>query len=203
MKHLRTLGLTAMAVLALTAIVDVSSASAKNFHSTNAGKIVSEIKNTHTFGLTGSTVNCNTIAFNGNANTNSETMVVHPEYSNCKAFGFLNTTVNTAGCNYRFNANLNTFDLEGCTGGGINFGSSGCSVFYPNQTGINGVTYTNTNTAPNRTLDIKTASTNLKFNVTSANMFGCPLTEGGKHNNATYNGDTGVMVEGSAETWIE
>ncbi|HET7121310.1 MAG TPA: hypothetical protein VFI17_08695, partial [Solirubrobacterales bacterium] len=185
-----------------TAMVGVSSAAAQNFQSTNAGVIKTEIKNTHTFGLTGSTVNCNTIAFIGNAVKSSETQVVHPEYSNCKAFGFLNATVNTNGCNYTFNANTNTTNLSGCSAGGINIVISGCSSFVPNQNGINGITFNTTNAAPNRTGDVKAGSTNIEANVTSANLFGCPLTEGGKHNNATYNGDTGVMVEGSAETWI-
>jgi hypothetical protein len=203
MKHLKTLGLAAMAVLALAAMVGVSSASAKEFHSAASTNLVSAIINPHVYNLTGAEVACNNITFNGTAAASgtSETIKVKPSYSNCNAFGFLSATVNTAGCEYKFNANTTTMDLEGCTAGGINVVISGCSSFVPNQTGINGITYGNTNTAPNRTMDVKTASNNIKANVTSANLFGCPLTEGGKHNTGKYNGETGMMGATGETFW--
>jgi hypothetical protein len=228
MKHLKTLGLAAMAVLALTAMVGVSSASAAEFHSTNAGNIESAIRNTHKFEVTGSEVTCNTIKFNGAAVANSVNQEVHPEYNNCKAFGFIGAEVNTVGCKYIFNANTNTTNITGCTTHappiiveekekenpetGINIHIAGCSLFVPNQSAanplnegvINGITYENTGTeaVKNRTLDVKSNSNNIKANVTEANLFGCPLTENGKHNTAKYNSATGIMVSGSAETRI-
>jgi hypothetical protein len=192
-----------MAVLALTATVGVSSASAKEFHSAAGTALSSAIINPHVFNVTGAETVCNNVSFNGTAAASgtSVTIKAKPSYSNCKAFGFLSATVNTAGCEYEFNANTNTTNLENCTNGGINVVITGCSSFVPNQTGINGVTFENSGSAPNRTLKNKVTINNIKVNVTSANLFGCPLTEGGKHNTGKYNGETGMMGATGETFW--
>jgi hypothetical protein len=206
MNYLKVLRLAAMAAATLTAIVGVPSAHAvpKEFHANGAVALSGVMINSHVFTLTGGSVNCNNVTFSGTAAAGGtkETQNMVPEYKNCKAFGFINAVVNTAGCEYEFTANLATMNLHGCNNGGINIVVAGCSSFVPNQAGINGITYANTGVAPNRTLDVKTASNNIEANVTEANLFGCPLTAGGKHNNATYNGETGVMGA-AGETFIE
>ncbi|HEU4598527.1 MAG TPA: hypothetical protein VFS26_02155, partial [Solirubrobacterales bacterium] len=121
MKHLKTLGLAALAVVALTAFVGVSSASATEFHSDPGVALNGVQVNTHVFNVTGSEVKCNTVSFNGTASANGTSTIqkVHPAYSNCKAFGIINAVIHTDGCEYEFDANLKTVNLINCTNGRI------------------------------------------------------------------------------------
>jgi hypothetical protein len=117
MKHLKTLGLAAMAVLALTAMVGVSSASATEFHATGGTTLSGVVgENNHVFTIEGSTVTCNNIAFSGTAAASgtSVTQNMHPTYSNCTAFGIIGAIINTHNCEYSFNANTNTAALTNC-----------------------------------------------------------------------------------------
>lgn len=207
MKHLKSLGLAALAVVALTATAGASSAAAFEFHA-SAGmgtSLSSQVTNPHFFTLTGAEFTCKTISLTGSAEGiggAGETQKLHPSYTNCEVFGSANVIINTEGCQYKINANTNTVDLEGCAKGGINvvFGT-GCSYFYPNQAGINGITYVNEGTTPNRRVIVKTASNNIKANVTAANGFGCFFTEGGKHNNGKYSGEIRVTPSSGEFFW--
>jgi hypothetical protein len=212
MKHLKTLGLVAMATLAITAMVGVSSASATEFHSTGGTALTGVVgENNHVFTVEGSTVTCNEIAFHGAAAASgtSETQTMHPTYSNCIAFFFVNGVVNTHNCTYSFNANTNTAALTGCNNtngsGPINIvatssigncraevsdrSANGATINQAinNQTFINMGT-TGSNTA---TLTWNSAANNIVTTVTESNGF-CPLIVGVK-NTAEYDGNTGIM----------
>jgi hypothetical protein len=205
MKHLKTLGLAAMAVLALTAMVGVSSASAAEFHGTGGTALTGVVgENNHVFTIEGSTVTCNTIAFNGTAAASgtSVTQTMHPSYSNCTAFGFINAVINTSNCLYEFNANTNTVNLTSCTSP-INIvaesGFGTCKATVGNQNGINGQTFINmgvTNPINNKneqlsTLTENSSANNIITNVNTSNGI-CPINTGTK-NTAEYDGNTGIM----------
>ncbi|HEU4599237.1 MAG TPA: hypothetical protein VFS26_05785 [Solirubrobacterales bacterium] len=200
MKHLKTLGLAALAVVALTALVGVSSASATEFHATGGTALNGVVVEgePHEFTIEESSVTCNVISFNGTAAAGgtSTTQNMRPTYNTCKAFGIVNAVINTNNCEYEFSANANTANLHGCTSP-INIVANSflgnCKVTVGNQNGINGQTFTNMgNTGSNTaTLTEKSAATNIVANVTESNGV-CPLNTGVK-NNAAYNGGTGIM----------
>ena len=202
MKRLKTPGLAALAVVALAALIDVSSAAALEFHGPAGGALTGEGTTSHIFEITGQKFTCNA-HFNGTAAASgtSETQSLHPEYPNdCTGFG-LPATINTDGCLFNFNANLNTVNLTSCTNGAITIDSSNafshCHVDIPNQNGINGQSFSNMgSTADNATLTWTTAATNLTATVTIDDGL-CPLLKG-HHNDAKYNGVTGIMGPASS-----
>jgi hypothetical protein len=199
MKHLKTLGLAAMAVMALAAFVGVSSASATEFHATGGTTLTGVVgENNHVFTIEGSTVTCNTIAFNGTAAASgtSVTQTMHPSYSNCTAFGFINAVINTSNCLYEFNANTNTVNLTSCTSP-INIvaesGFGTCKATVGNQNGINGQTFINMGTTGSNTATLteNSSANNIITNVNTSNGI-CPINTGTK-NTAEYDGNTGIM----------
>ncbi|HET7120643.1 MAG TPA: hypothetical protein VFI17_05280 [Solirubrobacterales bacterium] len=198
MSYLNRCGLAAVVAWALVAIAGGSQAAAAEFHAAGGTALNGVQVNIHVLRVTGNTQECNTVSFTGTAPASgtSEIQKLHPSYSNCTAFGFINPTFNTSNCTYEFRANTNTFNLVECANGGITISTKtafgNCGLLIPNQEGINGVSYINMNTAPNRTLTIETNSTNMKANVTEDTGV-CPLTGGGMHNTVTYTGLTGVM----------
>src|SRR4051812_26332145 len=130
MKHIKTIGLAAMVIAALTAFVGVASASAAEFHATGLGVTLSGEQTGetgHKFTVTGSSITCKSAKFSGitegTATKEGEKIIsytattqrVHPEYSECTAFGFLGATVDTTGCQYIFHTQTGTVDLEECT----------------------------------------------------------------------------------------
>jgi len=198
MKHLKTLGLAALAIAAITAFTGASSASAAEFHASAVGTAIHGAQaESHKFTVTGSSVTCTTATFTGKTEAlTSTTQKSHPEYSGCTAFGFVGATVNTAGCQYVFHANTGTVDLEECTAGKITITASSvfgkCVIDIPNQTGINGQTFTTQGSAPSRDILVTTKSTNVRDNVVTSTGI-CPLAVG-EHNNATYTGTTTVKA---------
>jgi hypothetical protein len=199
MKHLKTLGLAAMAVMALAAFVGVSSASATEFHATGGTTLTGVVgENNHVFTIEGSTVTCNTIAFNGTAAASgtSVTQTMHPSYSNCTAFGFINAVINTSNCLYEFNANTHLVNLTSCTSP-INIvaesGFGTCKATVGNQNGINGQTFINMGTTGSNTATLteNSSANNIITNVNTSNGI-CPINTGTK-NTAEYDGNTGIM----------
>ncbi|TMK58191.1 MAG: hypothetical protein E6G51_03560 [Actinobacteria bacterium] len=199
MKHLKTLGLLAVAIAALTAFVGVSSAAAAEFHaSAGAGvKVTGEQATSHKFTVTGSSITCTTAKFTGTTTAaTAKTQEMHPEYSGCTAFGFVGATVDTTGCQYVFDANSANVTLQSCTSGGITVTASSafgkCVMDVSNQTGINGQSFATGGTSPNRDITVTTNSTNIKVKVTTSTGI-CPLTVG-EHTNGAYTGTTTVKA---------
>jgi hypothetical protein len=198
MKHLKTLGQAGLAVTALTAVVGVTSASAAEFHA-GAGVALTGVQvEAETFTIEGSSVTCNTVVWNGTAAASgtSATQNMHPEYSSCKAFGFTGATINTAGCQYGFNGNTTTMNVQGCTGGitiDVTSAFGNCHVNIANQTGLNGVTFTNMGSTGNgdATTTVTLGTTNFVVTVNVSTGI-CPILVGTK-NSATHNGRIGIM----------
>jgi len=193
MKYLKTMGLLAML---LSAFVSASSASAAEFHAAAVGTSFSgDQVVTHKFNLTGSTITCTTARFSGKTEAlTSTTLKAHPDYSGCTAFGFVGATLSSAGCNYIFHANTGTLDLEDCTLGKLTITASSafgkCVIDIPNQTGVNGQSFSTGGTSPSRDLIIGMNVTNMQGSVVTSTGI-CPVSVGA-HVNLGYTGTTTV-----------
>jgi hypothetical protein len=212
MKNLKTLGLVAIAALALTAMVGVSSASATEFHATGGTALTGVVgENHHVLTIEGSSQTCNEIAFNGTAAASgtSVNQSMHPTYRNCSSFGIVNSVINTHDCVYRFNANLNAMALENCssaTGTGpitivalSSLGNCRTEIADRSANGvainqaINNQTFINMGTTGSNTATLtwNSAANNIVANVTESNGI-CPINTGTK-NTVEYDGNTGIM----------
>jgi hypothetical protein len=212
MKHVKMLGLAAVAATALMAFAGAASASAAEFHSSAASaSLVGNQSTSHKFTVTGGSVTCTTAEFKGTgaASGHSATQKMTPTYSGCKAFGFVNATIDMTGCEYNFHAAASgvgtTVDLEGCSGGSAeiksSFLGSNCKVEVFNKTGINGITFENQ--TPRSFLLEKTNSTNIKYKVTE-DTGACPLNGGEEASTGKYEGNSEVKANGgAAEIWVE
>ena len=198
MNQLKTLGLAALAIMALTAMNGGTSAAAAEFHSTGGTNLTGAQVNAHVFSIEEAELICNVVRLNGiaAASGTSSTQIVHPEYENKNCTVFEQPAViNTTKCEFEFNANTNTVNLRGCTNGVIEIDVEGawghCHINIANQNGINGQKFSNMNTIPFRTLTEESSSTNIVANVTVSNLL-CPF-KAGVHNTASYTGLTGIM----------
>lgn len=109
-RNLKVLGLAIAAVMAMGAL-SASAASAANFTAAEYPVTIhAEGGGSETFHTLAGDVVCNTSTFSGSATGASETLTVHPEYSDCKVFGILNSTVDTTGCNYIFHTGSGSGD---------------------------------------------------------------------------------------------
>jgi hypothetical protein len=204
MKHLKTFGLAALVVAAFSALSGVASASAAEFHATEAGVAVSGEQTTgHKFTITGSSVTFTTAQVTGTTGaTASTTFTLHPVYSGVTAFGFSGAIVTSTGCLYNFHTQTGTFDIVGCSAGGIiievNNALAKCMVDIPNQTGINGQSWATGGTFPNRDVIWTTNASNISATTTTSTGL-CPLTVG-KDTGVTYTGTT-TITAASGEVW--
>ena len=201
MKHMKTLGLLAIAAMALTAFVGVSSASAATkFTSTVSGAAISETTvKTHVFTVTGSEVKCTNITYTGTTNgTEATEQMVTPKYEGCTAFG-LPATVTVKNCTYNLKVSGSAVMEKVAAGEAceivINasniFGQ--CIVDVPAQT-VNGLTYSNDASNANAII-VNINASGISDNVTKSTGV-CPLTVG-SHSNATYTGESTVTASGA------
>jgi hypothetical protein len=199
MTQIKKLGLLAIAAMALVAFAGVSSASAAEFTTSEEGApLKTELVEAHVFSVTGASVECGKVLFEGKAEA-GETQTVQPVYEECE-FGGLAVAVNTNGCSYTFKADTGgdehaTVNLSGCTNGGItltvNLGIfAKCTIFVKNQSIENAVHYTDTE----GTVDVEATATSVHAEVTTSDGL-CPVAKG-THTNATYKGASKVSIEG-------
>ncbi len=205
MNYLKRFGVLAVATVALTAFVGVSSASAfTKFTSNKVGATIEETTLvTHVFTVTGSQAKCTSIIFTGSTEAlESTSQKVGPKYESCTIFGLPgHITVNN--CRYNFTIGTpsgNTFHMERINAAqpceitmlGKNiFGE--CHVEVTEQT-INGVTYSNDPNNANAII-MKFSASGISDHVTESNGV-CPLTKG-THTNATYTGESTITASGA------
>ncbi len=199
MKHIKTLGLLAIAAMALTAFVGVSSASAATkFTSTKVGSTINETTLVqHVFTVTGSQVKCSNITYSGSTEAlESTSQKVIPSYSECTAFG-LPATVTPKNCRYNLTAEGTAHMEEIKAGEGCEIVIKASSIFgeclvdVAMQT-VNGLSYSNDGASA---IIVKVNSSGLSDNVTKSSGV-CPLAVG-KHTNATYTGESTVTASGA------
>jgi len=205
MKHMKTLGLLAVAVMALTAVVGVSSASAfTKFTASKVGAAIEESTITkHVFEVTGAKTECTNITYTGATEALESTkQMVTPKYENCTAFG-LPATVTVKNCTYNLTIGTptgNTAHMERVNAAepceitilakNI-FGE--CHVDVTEQT-VNGISYAN-GPAGSGDIEVTINATGLSDHVTKSTGV-CPLTVG-THTNATYTGKSTVKAAGA------
>lgn len=203
MKHLKTLGLVAVAIAALTAFVGVSSASAAQFKSSSSPVMLfGEDTGNHVFKVDGQSVTCKKAVFEKASLATPANVVtgVTAAYNECTAFGFAGATVNMGNCTYEFqqpNATLNGKVAFRCTSGTAKvfssvFGSE-CEVTIgeASNTSLSNVSYANNATG----VTITAGVTGITANKIKDNGL-CPLSGTGSTANATYEGPTNVNGTG-------
>ena len=213
MKRFNTLGLLAVAALAIAAFVGTTSASALksgSFTATSGAgkKIETTVAKQHVFTITGSTVTCNKVEYAGStegAETTSQS--VTPSYNECTAFG-LSAKVTNNNCKIKLTATTDKENghseahLEG-TNCSITIHAEGifnttCHVVVTPQT-IKGIHYVNTASPEGVIVQITSGATMSAEVLKSASL--CPLTEG-SHTTASYTGEENVTASGGV-TFME
>jgi hypothetical protein len=206
MNHIKTLGLLAVAVMALTAAFGTASASAvPTFTASSAGLELEESTLAkHVFTVTGSKVECSNIVFEGaTEGTDTASQSVMPTYSECTAFGFANAHVTVTNCKLVLTADgevhlvkTNT-EAEPCSIHiEVNNALAKCKVTITEQTIPGAVSYSN------GAGDIKVkvnGAANISDHVTESTGF-CPLTVG-THTNAHYSGESTVKTPTGTIGW--
>jgi hypothetical protein len=213
MKHVKRIGLIAVAAMALVAFVGTASAAAaEEFHTGVVGAALStKTLEKEVFSVTESPVECEVSKFEGQTEAlNSETQKVHPVYEKCKAFGF-SATVTTTGCTYTFSSKtvseMGAVNVTGCTT--EKAGEKGvlikvsvpfiatCEVLIRNQNVPSAVRYTTNGS----NMKVKATGSGIASNVVTSSG-GCPLTTG-KHEGGTtpaggtYFGEAEVSAAGT------
>jgi len=207
MKHIKTLGLLAVSVMALTAVFGTASASAAPKFTSSALGL--NLKTTtlvnHAFSVTGAKTECKKITFAGATETLSgPSQNVHPAYDECTAFG-LPAKVKVTNCKFTINADGTVHLVKTDTSPGAELCSihieaesifGKCKVTITEQTISLGVSFTNGEG------DIKlkvNGEANIADHVTESTGV-CPLTVG-THTNAHYTGESTVQAEGGTIQW--
>lgn len=194
MKYIKTLGLLAIAVMALTAVIGTASASAAAKFT--AGKVGVFLEDTtlseHVLTITGSPVKCSTTDFSGSTEAlESTTLRLSPSFFGCTAFGF-SATVTNSGCTYILWAN-GLFDLSTVCKLTISVNNvfAKCTAVITGQFSVGSVSYTN----GAGDIVIKFNANSVKDEVTQSSGL-CPLTVG-THTNASYTGESTVKASGT------
>lgn len=206
MKHLKTLGLVAVAIAALAAFVGVSSASAAQFKSTSSPVMLfGQDTGNHVFKVDNQSVTCTNAVFEKTSLTTPANTVpgVTAAYNGCTAFGFAGASVKMNNCTYEFltppNANEGNVAVRcGATPATVNasvFGSE-CSVSIgeSGNTNLSKLLYTNNSPTAGKVLvEANVTGITVKKNVDNGL---CPLSGTGTVTNGNYNGPT--PVEGTS-----
>ena len=206
LKHIKTLGLLAIAVLALAAAFGTASASAAPKWTASAAGLT--LKTTtlesHVFTVTGSNTTCKKTEFAGKTEgTETTVQSVVPSYSECTAFG-LPATVSVTNCKLTLTADgishlVKTDTAAGAPACAIHIEASSvfgkCKVTITEQTNEFTILYT---PGPGR-IHIILHDVKVSDHVTESTGV-CPLTVG-THTNASYTGKSEVQAEGGTIGW--
>lgn len=195
MKHLKMLGLAAIAALSLTAFVGVSSASAFTMFTSEAETTTVKASQTETaeFTTSAGTIKCTGGSFEGtqkgvfNSGTNSytaETLETNLNYSGCTFLSIFGVTVKPHNCHYKFHAG-GTVDIVNCGTEFIEFEAVGCNVKIGNQNGLSTIGYENTGTGTGRSVIVKPNVTGITYTTNSS----CPGGAGTKSNGEYHHGN--------------
>ena len=209
MKHIKTLGLLALAAMAVVAFVGTTSAAASTSFTTDAlgKKIIETTIENHVFTTTGATTECSNITYtgvtegaaSGGLGFTSTAQKVTPKYEGCTAFGFSATVTNT-NCHYLITPGTpGSVHITKADPAGVpceihivvNNVFAKCSVTVTGDQTISGVTTTN---GAANDLVVTINSSGIKSHVTESSGL-CPLTVG--THEATYKGKSTVQAEGA------
>jgi hypothetical protein len=204
-RKFKLVGVMALAALALTAVAASAAQAAPEFHVESApATITGEQIGTQKFTTEkAGTVECSTATFHGSTSvTTTTTQTLTANYGGCKAFfSFVSATVNMNECDYLFHLTPGgispypaTVDVVCPTGKSITISSAftSCVVTVGSQTGLEGVSITNTGTKTTRDIDVTLAVKGVKYTTTSGCSGGAGTwTDAELHGSATVKADVG------------
>jgi hypothetical protein len=210
----KALGLTLIAVLAMSALVASAAQAAAGTLTSEGKKVIATAEQTgeHEFTLTDQEVSpgvfastkCKKATFTGTEATSegATEVKVHPVYTECTAFG-LPATVTTTGCDYTLKTGEPvtggwhvTTDVV-CPSASIKITTATCEVTVGAQTGLTTSSVTNSGgSGTAMDLTLHTAITGIKYTVAKDGI-GCPLTSTGSFSKGDYKGTTTVKAHES------
>ncbi|HEX7279990.1 MAG TPA: trypsin-like serine protease [Solirubrobacterales bacterium] len=153
------------------------------------------------FTVNAGTIKCTTINYSGTLEEQSETIELTPSYSGCTAFGFISAPIDVNGCKFKFAATSKseadsfggTVDVVCPEGSAITATAFNCHVKFGSQTGLSGVTYTDTTAAsPKADVDVSVNLSGIKYTQESKSFPGC---SSGTFTNGTYAGSSTLWAE--------
>jgi hypothetical protein len=221
-RNLKALGLSLVAVFALSALV-ASAAQAEVHHtlrtssSTGSAFVEAEAESTQVFepaAGAGVNVSCTGVSTEtGTVTDKSTESTGRPIYTGCTS-SLGSATVNTAGCHYTFTGTTNANEhavvhLSACTNGGITISTAGCNMKVPNEQTLTGIHYTNVTTAGGRK-DVTIHATVTGIKTTETNFI-CHLGGINDGETGTYTGtvqttgfkDNAGVKEGAVDLSME
>lgn len=142
MRSIKILALAAVAALAMTAFVGISSASAAQFQAEEyPATVTGATLESHHLTVNEASFNCEKAAFEGELPEASETLTVTPELEGCTFLNVTGVPWQMNGCKYRFHAG-GTMDITGCSNG-LHLAAFGCDITIPPQNGLGSIKYEN------------------------------------------------------------
>jgi hypothetical protein len=206
-KSIKTLALAAVAALAVTAFVGVSSASATQFNAefqeyplTVNGTQTEAHYITVNFG----TWECKSSSFSGELGEASETLTVSPQLSACTFLNVSGTAWQMDGCEFQLGA-AGTFGITGCNGEGPHYEILGCRVTILPQTGRASIEYQTIGAEEEAPLEVLASAhiSGLKYTQKG----GWCANEAGTFSNGQYRGPWRISAQdefGEARSlWVE
>jgi len=195
-RKLKTLGVAAFAVLALSAI-GASAAQAANYTASAypTSFTAETAKGNDTFTTEAGTVECKS-HYSGSLSKASESITVNASYSNCEAFsGFASATVNMNGCDYTFYTS-GAVDLN-CGSKGVVITAGTCEAEIGGQTGLKSVTQKNVGNH----ITVDAAVKSINYTVLK-DGFACPFGGTGAKTGASYTTHSAATVQSTSGTNI-
>jgi hypothetical protein len=195
MKGIKLFGFTALAALALVALVGAASASASQFRAekyeaTLHGSPVTQ----QVIKVGGGNLKCKSVDLSGGLVSASSALPVTPSFVGTCTYMGVKATVRPNSCQYVFNSTnesapfTGTLDIQ-CSKGGdaivIDAPGFPCKVSIPAQTGLAGVEYANSGLNANRSVAATLNVSKLKYTLDN---FGCWPGEVGTHEDGSITG---------------
>lgn len=205
MRTLKTLGVAALAVLAIAALAPVAQAEETDAEFTAAEYPVTfsgaSGVGASVYSTEAGDAECAS-SLSGEASEGSQTVEVHPEYSECETFGFVNATVDTNECNYRFHITTATevgfdatADITCPEDQSIEIDAFTCSTEIPAQTGLASTHLQNVEAG----VEVIAAVTGIEYVVTN-DGFLCPFAGLGTRYDGEYaiDPENPLLISGSS-----
>jgi hypothetical protein len=202
LTKLKIIGLTAIAALAVSAVVATAAQANPQFHvesapATITGEQSTQLQSTFTSG----SFSCGTATLHGVSSVaTATTLTVSPAYSGCTLFGFLNVALHMNGCSYVLDLTTNTtnpytagFAISCPAGKAIETtGPFGCVVSIGSQS-RKGLSVGNNGVKISRSLTVAVNVANLTYTENT----NCPYGEGNFANGAMHGSLTVRAYTGS------
>jgi hypothetical protein len=205
-RKLKALGLSLVAVFALSAMMAVAASAAEFKSEVSHTSLSGSQLGTDVFTTNAGTVKCNEATYAGtSAEQNSTKASVTPTYTECTAFGFVNTKIDTNGCEYQFTTGSpNSVHIVCPAGQSIVVTAFNCEVTVPAQTISGGITFDNEGSGKTMDVRVTVSLTGITYIQHSKSFPGCK-TEGtagagatSLFHDGTYTGEATVTATNTA-----